>query len=168
VGELQESIITHLTSFVDGFLIIPDGSRDFNCIRAYRNRLHSNQGENAYESMRKTFPEIKLPSLGTLQNRVARLSGVRGERYDCCIESCMCFTGSFANDTKCYYCDAPRNLTRYYSGEAFPIVININDMNILACRKPSPRSGWGYCEPNSQYNINVQRQKFIHNYNQNV
>ena len=37
-----------------------------------------------------------------------RASELRPEIYDCCVGSCVCFTGEFENDTTCPICEEPR------------------------------------------------------------
>ncbi|PVF91103.1 hypothetical protein CPB86DRAFT_720064, partial [Serendipita vermifera] len=48
------------------------------------------------------------PSLHLAFNIVAALSGLEEQIYHSCVNSCCCFTGPFANKTKCPICSASR------------------------------------------------------------
>ncbi|KAK7678939.1 hypothetical protein QCA50_018079 [Cerrena zonata] len=41
-------------------------------------------------------------------SRVANLSGFEPREYDCCINSCCCFVGPYADDKQCFHCNEPR------------------------------------------------------------
>jgi hypothetical protein len=42
-----------------------------------------------------------LPSIWRTNEKLARKTGITPRWIDCCINSCIAYTGSFANDTKC-------------------------------------------------------------------
>ena len=55
--------------------------------------------------MRDAVPETKLPSL---RRELERISGIKRETFDCCINSCMAFTGEHKAAEKCLHCDEDR------------------------------------------------------------
>lgn len=55
------------------------------------------------------FPtDSPLPKIDALKARVAFLAGIKPEIYDCCPNSCCCFTGAWADFQQCPYCKRPR------------------------------------------------------------
>ncbi|KAG8721067.1 hypothetical protein FRC08_016040 [Ceratobasidium sp. 394] len=52
--------------------------------------------------------KIRLLTLQCLGTRIAILSGIKPENYDCCINICHAFTEQFAEETVCSKCDRPR------------------------------------------------------------
>jgi hypothetical protein len=78
-------------------------------IRAHNYITDTNLGARSYAKLRKAFPELSnLPSLQRLRTRIQALSGVEVTHYHCCINSCCCYTGPYAQLTKCPYCDEER------------------------------------------------------------
>jgi hypothetical protein len=49
-----------------------------------------------------------FPSLQRLKEKLAKLSGLVARRIDCCVNSCMAFTGASSNLTVCTFCREPR------------------------------------------------------------
>ena len=49
-----------------------------------------------------------MASLKTTLKRVQFLAGFQPERYDCCINSCICFTGPYVDLTTCPTCNTDR------------------------------------------------------------
>lgn len=80
----------------------------FSRIKAYKLQMEINLGANAFEKLRYSFPELSLPSLKVLRNEMQGLSGVETALYDCCANSCMCFTGAHADLVECHYCGTNR------------------------------------------------------------
>lgn len=54
------------------------------------------------------FPKAPVPSWKVCQEQVAQLSGFEPQVYDCCVNSCCCFTGPHAAATECQYCSTSR------------------------------------------------------------
>jgi hypothetical protein len=80
-----------------------------NVIRAHNYRVNTNLGSIAYAMLPRAFPVLNdLPSLKRLRTRIKYLSDVAAVRYDCCINSCCCYTGPYAELTKCPYCGEDR------------------------------------------------------------
>ncbi|KAG8732066.1 hypothetical protein FRC10_001260, partial [Ceratobasidium sp. 414] len=62
-----------------------------------------------YERIRYSFRnKVFLLTLQRLGTRIAALSGVKPDNYDCCVNVCHAFTGQFAEETTCSTCDQPR------------------------------------------------------------
>jgi hypothetical protein len=49
-----------------------------------------------------------LPNLAAHRSRIAFLSELQAERYHCCVNSCICYVGPYADDTECAFCHEPR------------------------------------------------------------
>ncbi|QRV83077.1 Transposase family Tnp2 protein [Ceratobasidium sp. AG-Ba] len=62
-----------------------------------------------YERIRYSFRDkVFLMTLQCFGTRIAKLSGVKPEDYDCCINVCHAFIGQFADEDKCSTCGALR------------------------------------------------------------
>ncbi|QRW02459.1 Transposase family Tnp2 protein [Ceratobasidium sp. AG-Ba] len=62
-----------------------------------------------YERIRYSFRDkVFLMTLQCFGTRIAKLSGVKPEDYDCCINVCHAFIGRFADEDKCSTCGALR------------------------------------------------------------
>src|SRR5260370_7084781 len=60
---------------------------------------------STYNLLKKHFmPELSMESIFMLQARVSRLSHVTERSYDCCINSCCCYTGLYAGLDSCPFC----------------------------------------------------------------
>ena len=61
-----------------------------------------------YHDLREQFQnEIRILTSFTLQKRVLKLAGWKPERHDCCINSCIAYTGPFRRLESCPHCQAP-------------------------------------------------------------
>ncbi|KAM6492461.1 hypothetical protein JOM56_012185, partial [Amanita muscaria] len=72
-------------------------------LRAYRFKVESALTGRSFE-MRRVIPKAELPSLKSMEKKVKRLSGYRSIRYDCCPQSCICYTGHYKDDLECPKC----------------------------------------------------------------
>ncbi|KAK6980584.1 hypothetical protein R3P38DRAFT_2579849, partial [Favolaschia claudopus] len=71
-------------------------------IRAHNYKVDTDLGARAYDKLSRAFPELAdLPSRQRLQTQIAFLSGVVPVKYDCCVDSCCCFTGQYAELEEC-------------------------------------------------------------------
>ncbi|KAJ3833513.1 hypothetical protein F5878DRAFT_515342, partial [Lentinula raphanica] len=78
---------------------------DLNTIRAHNFRVEVDQGAREYNKMRHAFPALSsLDSLHQMQTRIAFLSGIKPINYDCCINSCCCFTAAYWELHECPFC----------------------------------------------------------------
>lgn len=62
-----------------------------------------------FNQMRYTFgPFLDIDSEYIAMRRFAMLTEVGPVLYDCCINSCMCYTGKYKHDSSCRFCGEPR------------------------------------------------------------
>ena len=103
----QIFVSSHPAQFMQaGCNLSPD---DMSSIRAHNYKVSTNLGAKAYEKLPRAFPELShLPSLQRLRSRITFLSGIKHVNYDCCKQSCCCFTGPYAELTTCPFCTEPR------------------------------------------------------------
>ncbi|KAK6995578.1 hypothetical protein R3P38DRAFT_2416634, partial [Favolaschia claudopus] len=82
---------------------------EMKAIRAHNYKVDTDLGARAYDKLSRAFPELAgLPSRQRLQTQISFLSGVVPVKYDCCVDSCCCFTGPYADLDECPYCEKPR------------------------------------------------------------
>ncbi|KDQ12314.1 hypothetical protein BOTBODRAFT_112976, partial [Botryobasidium botryosum FD-172 SS1] len=82
---------------------------DMHNIRAHNFKTDVHLGTRAYAKLRHAFKELSnLNSTQRLRTRIAFLSGVKPTPYDCCINSCCCFTGSYKTHDTCPFCGEAR------------------------------------------------------------
>lgn len=82
---------------------------DLNDIRAFNYKVDTLITDRAYDKISLAFPQLAdLSSLYRLQRRMSFLSGVKPVKYDCCINSCMCYTGHYKSLQRCPYCHEAR------------------------------------------------------------
>lgn len=61
--------------------------------------------EKTFNEMRVSFcHKIHIDSAWVILQRIATLSGIKPVLYDCCINSCVAYTGSFQYDLHCKFC----------------------------------------------------------------
>ncbi|QRV80568.1 Transposase family tnp2 [Ceratobasidium sp. AG-Ba] len=74
-------------------------------------RLRGHFSREIYDELRlNVCKELGLPSDFVAWRRLKVLArGLESRAYDCCINSCCCFLGKFANDVECYFCNEPRH-----------------------------------------------------------
>ena len=76
-----------------------------NNIKLFDVILHSNMSMSTYDLLKKHFmTELSMESIFRLQARILKLSHVEERSYDCCINSCCCYTGSYAVLDSCPFC----------------------------------------------------------------
>jgi hypothetical protein len=89
-------------------------------VQAFNYKVSTDISGVAYSKLRRAFPTRlgDLPTHSQLRTRIGVLSGMRGARIDCCVNSCIAYTGPYANELVCPYCPEarykpnPRNPTR--------------------------------------------------------
>ncbi|KAI0694857.1 hypothetical protein C8Q76DRAFT_585319, partial [Earliella scabrosa] len=77
-------------------------------LRAYAYKLKHNLTESAFQDLHYVFPNTPLLSLHQIKARLAFLSGLTPSRYDCCVQSCMAYTGPLADLQECPHCRTSR------------------------------------------------------------
>ncbi len=87
--------------------MITDQDRDD--IRAFHLRMISNMPRRTFEQMRFSFcHRMELRSEWSATYCMAILTGITVIWYDCCIHSCVCYTGRLATLLKCPHCQENR------------------------------------------------------------
>ena len=61
-----------------------------------------------YSLLAHAFPKEAPPSLAKTHTHVSALSGVEPILFDCCINSCCCYTVTYADVETCPFCNEPR------------------------------------------------------------
>src|SRR5258705_9038326 len=60
---------------------------------------------STYNLLKKHFmPELSMSSIFILQARISKLSHVTEVSYDCCLNTCCCFTRTYAALNSCPFC----------------------------------------------------------------
>ncbi|KAI0650120.1 hypothetical protein C8Q79DRAFT_881628, partial [Trametes meyenii] len=77
-------------------------------LRAFAFAVQNNLNETTFQQIPAAFPTEQLPTLKKLRARVAFLSGIDVKRYDCCVDSCMAYTGPLSDLQQCPYCKTSR------------------------------------------------------------
>ncbi|KAF8339245.1 hypothetical protein F5887DRAFT_889596, partial [Amanita rubescens] len=87
--------------------IISDEDRDN--IRAFKLWIKSKMPRDAFNMMRDSFShKMKIGSQWIISQRIAILSEIKPIFYDCCINSCLAYTGAYEYDLHCKFCREPR------------------------------------------------------------
>jgi hypothetical protein len=82
---------------------------DHDNIRAFKLRMISNMPRAAFNQMRYAFQhKLNIHSLYVITHRLAILSGVEPQWFDCCINSCIAYTGQYQDLDKCPDCSEGR------------------------------------------------------------
>ncbi|KAJ1310651.1 hypothetical protein OPQ81_009180 [Rhizoctonia solani] len=112
---------------------------DMKAVRGFNYKVETNITARAYDKLPRAFPDElgDLPKNYVLRSRMARLSGIKGIRIDCCVNSCMAFTDPFDTLDYCQFCqedryrpcndpDAPRVARKYF--QYVPIIPRLINM----------------------------------------
>lgn len=78
-------------------------------MRVFAFQVQNNLNEDTLAQIPAAFPTEQLPTLKKIRARIAFLSGFDAERYDCCVESCIAYTGPYADLEQCPYCKTSRH-----------------------------------------------------------
>ncbi|TFK62276.1 hypothetical protein BDN72DRAFT_750088, partial [Pluteus cervinus] len=76
---------------------------------AYKTEFHLT--DDAFEGLKNVFPNTPMESWKETRSAAGTLSFLKPVFYDCCINSCCCFVGVYADAEECPYC----HQTRYRS-----------------------------------------------------
>ncbi|KAG9082756.1 hypothetical protein FRC07_014117, partial [Ceratobasidium sp. 392] len=84
--------------------------RDRYILDCFNFRVSTRISSQAFHDLRYAFPGRldNMPSLFEIQTRVLGLSGLAPVMYDCCHDSCVCYTDQYADLQACPLCKAPR------------------------------------------------------------
>jgi hypothetical protein len=77
--------------------------------RAFKLKRMSNMPRCTYHQMRHTFSNyLDIDSEYVALRRFALLTEIEPVLYDCCINSCLCYTGKYKYNQICRFCGEPR------------------------------------------------------------
>ncbi|KIO27432.1 hypothetical protein M407DRAFT_73236, partial [Tulasnella calospora MUT 4182] len=114
-----------------GRTAITTDSPEFTHIKAFKLQMEINLGHNAFHKLRRTFPELPLPSLKVLRREMKSLSGMSFVLYDMCVNSCMLFAGKYSLLSRCMHCRHPRrrpNRRPYQQFHYLPFIPQIQSL----------------------------------------
>ncbi|KAB5591793.1 hypothetical protein CTheo_4785 [Ceratobasidium theobromae] len=81
-------------------------------IKTFHFFIQNKPSVDAYEDIRSTFvhrdSRTPLPSLKSIRQRMLALSAIKPIDFDCCKNSCVCYTGYMADLDQCPHCNVPR------------------------------------------------------------
>ncbi|GBE87125.1 hypothetical protein SCP_1003720 [Sparassis crispa] len=77
-------------------------------LRAFALKADSHMMTQTYVKLPFAFPNEHIPTLGQAKSRIAFLSGIKPQLYDCCRNSCCCFVVPHAELETCPYCHLDR------------------------------------------------------------
>ncbi|KAF7358774.1 hypothetical protein MSAN_01216400 [Mycena sanguinolenta] len=96
-----------LTVIIAGNETLTEQDRDN--ITAFQLKMISNMPRVAFAQMRHAFRhKLEISSHWVMIHRVAILSGIEPQWYDCCPNSCMAYTGEYEQLTHCRFCKESR------------------------------------------------------------
>ncbi|KAG8994182.1 hypothetical protein FRB94_010075 [Tulasnella sp. JGI-2019a] len=82
--------------------VIPVESAQFCHIKMCKLSAETNLAANTYKKLCYTFlKELGLPSHKVLNHEMRGLSDVKLKAYDCCVNSCICYAGAYADASIC-------------------------------------------------------------------
>ncbi|KAI0326296.1 hypothetical protein GY45DRAFT_1224723, partial [Cubamyces sp. BRFM 1775] len=82
---------------------------DLQRLRQFAFMVDTQIPDSAFAKLPFVYPDAHIDSWKAIQSRVAQLSGITPELYDCCVNSCVCFTGPHAHLTACPHCNETRH-----------------------------------------------------------
>ncbi|KAF6753356.1 hypothetical protein DFP72DRAFT_814138, partial [Ephemerocybe angulata] len=77
---------------------------DLDILRAYSLKLDNNLTDATFRQLPQAFPKHNIASLKVTRKRVEFLAKFRPQPFDCCINSCLCYTGAYEKADKCRFC----------------------------------------------------------------
>ena len=81
---------------------------DLSVLRMFQYKHQFFLSQSAFKALSYVFPRESIPSIEQMRTRIRFLSGLNIRSYDCCVNNCCCYLGSFKDDNSCYFCDEPR------------------------------------------------------------
>ncbi|KAL1741823.1 hypothetical protein HDZ31DRAFT_12038, partial [Schizophyllum fasciatum] len=89
--------------------------QDLALLRHFALKNTTEMTEETFAKLRYAFPESNVASYKVTRRRAAFLSRFQPVPYDCCINSCCCYTGSYLDKQSCPFCGEVR-----YDGNGKP------------------------------------------------
>ncbi|KAM5545162.1 hypothetical protein V8D89_001273, partial [Ganoderma adspersum] len=81
--------------------------QDHQLLRTFAYQVKHKLTEEALAEIPTAFGLDELPSFQRIRARVAFLAGISPEKYNCCVNSCITYTGPHAELDACPYCKEP-------------------------------------------------------------
>ncbi|KAJ3489496.1 hypothetical protein NLI96_g2091 [Meripilus lineatus] len=81
---------------------------DMSYLRAFAFKIDEHLSEKAFAKLPYVFPSADIDSLKKIRTRITQLSGIEPSPFDCCVNTCCCFTGPNSALSTCSHCHEPR------------------------------------------------------------
>ena len=94
-------------------------------MRQFAYKIKHNLTEAAFNDLPKVFPRSNAKSWQATSTHVRRLSGFQPVRYDCCPNSCICYTGPYEKKDACPVCGAARYKPRSTQAQSYFVYLPI-------------------------------------------
>jgi len=99
--------LSSISFIVPGNDIISDRDRDN--IRAFKFKMFGNITRRSFNQMRYAFRhKLVIDSEWAMIRRISQLAGINPIKIDCCIKSCIAYTGKYELLERCPFCRQPR------------------------------------------------------------
>jgi hypothetical protein len=98
---------------------------DEDICRGWAFKLKANIPDRIWAFVDRAFPrrgQEALPKTDAQRSRIAFLAGIQPQVYDCCPDSCLCYTGPHAELTQCPYCDKSRRTSKGKARKTFSYI----------------------------------------------
>lgn len=77
-------------------------------LRSFALKVETHMPDSTFAKLPFAFPDAHIDTWKKIQSRVAELSGIQPELYDCCPNSCLCYVGPHATLNTCPHCQEGR------------------------------------------------------------
>ena len=81
---------------------------DLDILRPFAWKIRNNLTASTFDEMRYIFPGTSVQNLANTRSHVRSLSRFRPVEFACCINSCICYTGPYADLDECPKCTTSR------------------------------------------------------------
>ncbi|EIW51320.1 uncharacterized protein TRAVEDRAFT_91364, partial [Trametes versicolor FP-101664 SS1] len=81
---------------------------DLENLRPFALKVESHMSGRTFAKLPQTFPHSSLESWKSVQAYASRLSGFAPQVYDCCVNSCLAYTGIYETEDICPVCGQQR------------------------------------------------------------
>ncbi|KAG5634166.1 hypothetical protein H0H81_003090 [Sphagnurus paluster] len=83
-------------------------AEDFELLRAFTFKTEDHLMNKTFEKFKYAFPTANIQSWKSTKTCVEFLSALHLVPYNCCVNSCLCFTGAHAAAASCHFCNELR------------------------------------------------------------
>ncbi|PPR04228.1 hypothetical protein CVT24_013310 [Panaeolus cyanescens] len=128
---------------------------DLDLLRPYILKVEQHLTEKTFSLLRYAYPTAPHSTLKSSKKRVRELSRFDCVKYDCCVDSCVCFVGPYAELDKCPICSKARYTPKGKPRKVFqylPLIPRLHAMtsNLDMAKKMQYRSQ--YVHKEGQFN----------------